>query len=74
LLICFSYTFERVQEKSEILWKYNYYGVVYEHFDRPYIPLLGTLFQMLRTFKCFERCEISGEISSNFSKSSRIFT
>ncbi|KAF6029210.1 hypothetical protein EB796_012489 [Bugula neritina] len=66
LIAMFSYTFERVQEKSEILWKYNYYGVVYEHFDRPYIPLLGTLFQMLRTFKCFERCGISGEISSNF--------
>ncbi|XP_067944545.1 transient receptor potential cation channel subfamily M member-like 2 [Watersipora subatra] len=55
LIAMFSYTFEKVQEKSEILWKYNYYAVVYEHFDRPYIPLIGTLIQICRHSQCAQK-------------------
>ncbi|XP_067935485.1 transient receptor potential cation channel subfamily M member-like 2 [Watersipora subatra] len=61
LIAMFSYTFEKVQEKSEILWKYNYYAVVHEHFDRPYIPLIGTLITMFRHCKCSKQSTLCGK-------------
>lgn len=65
----FSYTFDKVQEKSEILWKFNYYAVVYEHYDRPYFPLIGTIVDIVRAMKCSERC-ISKDDSNDFRKCS----
>jgi len=56
LIAMFSYTFDKVQEKSEILWKFNYYAVVYEHYDRPYFPLIGTIIDIVRAMRCSVRC------------------
>ncbi|KAF6036480.1 hypothetical protein EB796_005213 [Bugula neritina] len=60
LIAMFSHTFEQVQEKSEILWKFNYYSILYEHFDRPYIPIVGTLVQMFRHCNCGKCSAILG--------------
>lgn len=65
----YSYTFEQVQGKAQVLWMYHYYAVVYEHFDRPYIPLFGTLYQMFTHAKCSKCCGSLGAYqSTDFSK------
>lgn len=63
----FSYTFDKVQEKSEILWKFNYYAVVYEHYDRPYFPLIGTIIDIVRAMRCSVRC-MSDDDANDFRK------
>ena len=63
-----SYTFEQVQEKAAVLWKYNYYAVVYEHFDRPYIPLFGTIYHVMKHCACCKRSACFGHPGSDFSK------
>ncbi|XP_067945051.1 transient receptor potential cation channel subfamily M member-like 2 [Watersipora subatra] len=67
LIAMFSYTFEKVQERSEILWKYNYYAIVCEHVDRPYIPLVGTFIQICRPSPGF-RITLGADHNSKITK------
>lgn len=39
LIAMFSYTFQRVQDNSETIWKFNRYALVYEYYDRPMFPI-----------------------------------
>ena len=64
-----------MQGKAEILWKYNYYAVVYEHFDKPYFGVLGTIIQIIRMTRCVRSCTESGccrfcssKVGSDFSE------
>ncbi|CAC5379454.1 unnamed protein product [Mytilus coruscus] len=39
LIAMFSRTFEKVEDNSETIWKFNRYALVYEYFDRPMFPI-----------------------------------
>ncbi|XP_067945042.1 transient receptor potential cation channel subfamily M member-like 2 [Watersipora subatra] len=52
LIAMFSHKFAKVQEKAELLWKYNFFEALHEHLDRPYIPILGSLLQPCLNLDC----------------------
>ncbi|CAC5379427.1 TRPM1 [Mytilus coruscus] len=39
LIAMFSDTFQKVQDNSEIIWKFHMYALVYEYYDRPMFPI-----------------------------------
>ncbi|XP_052078596.1 transient receptor potential cation channel subfamily M member 2-like isoform X1 [Mytilus californianus] len=39
LIAMFSHTFQKVQDNSEIIWKFHMYALVYEYYDRPMFPI-----------------------------------
>ncbi|CAC5388886.1 TRPM3 [Mytilus coruscus] len=49
LIAMFSYTFQKVQDNSEMIWKFNMYALIYEYYDRPMfpIPILIHLFRII---------------------------
>ena len=46
----FSFTFDKVQSKADSLWRYNYYAVVYEHYDRPRFIIIEALIRLTVNF------------------------
>ena len=61
-----SFTFNKVQSKADSLWRYNYYAVVYEHFDRPRFPILEALIRLM--VNCVRNC-----IGDNYSEFSMYY-
>ncbi|XP_063413010.1 transient receptor potential cation channel subfamily M member 3-like [Mytilus trossulus] len=39
LIAMFSDTFQKVQDNSEIIWKFHMYALVHEYYDRPMFPI-----------------------------------
>ncbi|XP_052077430.1 transient receptor potential cation channel subfamily M member-like 2 [Mytilus californianus] len=39
LIAMFSYTFQKVQDNSEIIWRFHRYSLVYEYYDMPMFPI-----------------------------------
>ena len=56
-----SFKFDKVQSEADSLWRYNYYAVVYEHFDRPRFPIFEALIRLM--VNCLRNC-----IGDNYSE------
>ncbi|XP_071128245.1 transient receptor potential cation channel subfamily M member-like 2 [Mytilus edulis] len=39
LIAMFSYTFQKVQDNSEMIWKFNMYALIHEYYDKPMFPI-----------------------------------
>lgn len=33
------YTFQKVQDNSEMIWKFNMYALIHEYYDKPMFPI-----------------------------------
>lgn len=71
LIAMFSYTFEKVQENSEKVWRYYRYNLIYEYFDRPTLaPPLIFFSHIWRIFKyCKRKFRNAKPINHDFRKS-----
>lgn len=65
-----SYTFEKVQDNSEKVWRYYRYGLIYEYFDRPTLaPPLIIISHIWRISKYIYRsCKHITKLSHDFRK------
>ena len=65
-----SYTFDKIQESSETVWRYYRYGLVYEYFNRPTLaPPLIIINHVVRFFNyTYRKCNQNEKISTDFSE------
>ncbi|KAL8563213.1 hypothetical protein ACOMHN_053960 [Nucella lapillus] len=59
-----SYTFQKIQENTDVHWYYQRFNLVQEYYERPWLPPPFILFiHIYLMFKCIRRCSIRPEHS-----------
>ncbi|KAH3857080.1 hypothetical protein DPMN_099679 [Dreissena polymorpha] len=66
LIAMFSYTFQTIQEKSEKIWRFYFYSIVREFYERPVIPHPFIIFAHMVRIICHVGCGNDNQSDDEF--------
>ncbi|KAH3857104.1 hypothetical protein DPMN_099703 [Dreissena polymorpha] len=66
LIAMFSYTFQTIQERSEKIWRFYFYSIVREFYERPVIPHPFIIFSHMVRIICHVGCGNDNQSDDEF--------